>query len=189
MPDIDVSLWPTLYQQTWPVRRKYDVRHVDLNLNLTDALFTALPVMVWAAWDQAPPSRRALWQPRLWRFRGQNVSPDVLLGGLAETITVDKWADMRNAGIAARWRDRWTWRNKSRAADFVQEPANIRVLTLEWLPLIGPQHIRARARIAAWKSYLGMTSAQQQFVQTQAQATIGAGGTEFRFAGGRREAS
>ena len=189
MPDIDVSLWPTLYQQTWPVRRKVDLIHVDNNLNLTDAMFTALPPMVWSAWSQAPPSRRALWRPRLWRFRGQNISPDVLLGGLAETITVDKWADTRNAGISAHWRDRWAWRNKSRASDFVQEPANIRVLTLEWLPLIAPQHIRARARIAAWKSYLGMYSAQQQFVQTDTQATTAHAGTEFRFTGGRREAS
>ena len=187
MPDIDVSLWPTLYQQTWPVRRKYDVRHVDLNLNLTDALFTALPPMVWAAWSQAPPSRRALWAPRLWRFRGQNVSPDVLLGGLAENVTVDKWADMRNAGIAAHWRARLGWRNKSRQSDFVQEPANIQIPLLDWLPLIGPQHIRARTRIAAWKSYLGMVSSQQQFVQRQAQAATGAGTTQFRFAGGRRE--
>lgn len=189
MPDIEIDRIHTMYQQTWPVRRKHHVRQVDLNLNLTDAIFTALPPMVWAAWDQAPPSRRALWRPRLWRFRGQNISPDVLLGGLAENVTVDKWADTRNAGIAARWRDRLSWRNKSRQSDFVQEPANIQIPLLDWLPLIGPQHIRARARILAWQRFLGFRSVQDRLVQTQAQATTSAGGTEFRFAGGRRELS
>lgn len=188
MADIETDRIHTMYQQTWPVRRKHDVRHVDLNLNLTDALFTATPIMIWSAWSQAPPSRRAMWAPRLWRFRGQNVSPDVLLGGAAEVVTIDKWADMRNAGIAAHWRDRTAWRNKSHVSGIVQEPTNIRPVLMDWLPFLSPQHLQWRARITSWRSLLGLRT-RERFVQTQAQATTGAGGTEFRFAGGRRELS
>ena len=69
MPDIDIFIWPALAQQTFPRRRKPSPRRDDCNINILDSLATATHVSVWSSWSQAPPSRRALFAPRLWKKR------------------------------------------------------------------------------------------------------------------------
>jgi len=140
VPDVDIDRICTMYHQTWPVRRVYDVRHSDGNLNLTDALATAFHVSLWSLWSQAPPSRRAFWEPRLWRFRGYNIDPGALQGGMVETTFVPAWGDVHRGSVASRWRKRVTWRNKSRQSDFMRDVANIGMDFPTWLPFAGPQH-------------------------------------------------
>ena len=170
MPDIDVFIWPALAQQAFPRRRKPSPRRDDRNINILDSLATALHVSIWSSWSQAPPSRRALFAPRLWRFRGQNVSPDIFLGGLVENITIDKYADSRTVGIARLWRNRYTFRNKGHYADRVEELAYVPLQFLSYVAESLPRNGRW-ARRRAWQKFLGSTSTKQQFIQTQVAAT------------------
>ena len=170
MPDIDIFIWPALEQQTFPRHRKLSPRRDDRNINILDSLATATHVSVWSAWSQAPPSRRAIFASRLRRFRGQNVSPDIFLGGLIENITIDKYVDSRTTGIARLWRKRYTFRNKGHYIDRVEEPTFI---TLSFLSYIAESLPRNGwwARRMAWQKFLGFASARQQFIQTQVLAT------------------
>ena len=185
MPDIDIDRICVMYQQTWPAHRKYDVRHTDGNVNLTDATHTALHVSVWSAWSQAPQSRRKIWQPRLWRFKGGNVDPGALQGGMAETTFVPAWSDVHRGAVASLWRKRVQWRNKARASDFTWDVSQIGIDFPSWMPFAGPQHIQWRKRLASWRAYLSMSSAQQQFVQTGAAATTSAPVGNIHYTGGR----
>ena len=171
MPDIDPFTWPALSQQTFPRRRKPSLRRDgDGNLDLLDTIAAATNVQVWSAWSQAPPSKRAIFAPRLWRFRGQNVSPDIFLGGLVENITIDKYADSRGSRIARLWRKRRTFRNKGHYIDRVEEPTYIPLPFLSYMAYGLPGNGRW-ARRMAWQRFLGSVSTKQHLVQTQAQAT------------------
>lgn len=183
--DVDIFQLPTMQQQTWPVRRKPPVKRFDGNLNLTDALFTAFHVSLFAIWPSAFPSRRASWMPRLWRFKGHNVDPGVLRGGIVETITIDKYADPRGSMIATCWRDRIKWRNKAHLSDRVEELQYVPPLFSTWMVLVGPQHTGKRARRKAQRVLLAVLASQQQLAQTQTAATTSLAFGDVQYTGGR----
>ena len=176
---------PAMFQQVYPTRRKLSPKRYDGNLNLLDATAVAFHVSMWSLWSQAPPSKRAIWKPLLHRFKGNNAAPDVMLGGLVENITIDKYADPRGNTLPRRWCKRTAWRNKAYLADRVEFPTLIPLLFPTWMWLAGPQHTQWRVRIRAWKSYLGLSSVQQQFVQTQAAATTSFPLGNVHYTGGR----
>lgn len=183
--DVDIFQLPAMYQQVWPIRRKPPVKRFDGNVNLTDATFTAFHVSFFALWPSAFPSRRASWLPRLWRFKGHNVDPGGLQGGLGETITVDKYADPRGNTIAARWHSRMTWRNRSHLSDRVEEIQYVPLLSPSWMQLHGPQHIGKWAQRKAYRTHLATLAGQQHLVQTQTAATTSPAFGDMRYTGGR----
>lgn len=185
MPDVDIDRICTMYQQTWPVRRVVDIRHVDGNLNLTDATFTAFHVSLFALWTPSPPALARRWWPRRWRFKAHNADPGALQGGLAETTFVPAWGDVHRGAVASRWRRVWQWRNKSRVSDFLTAPASLGdAASIQWVPFGSVQHLQWRARLRAWQGFLGLSSSQQQFVQTQAQATTSVALGDIHYTGG-----
>lgn len=171
-------------QQVRIVRRKPTVKRFDGNLNLTNALFTAFHESLFALWPSAFPSRRAQWMPRLWRFRGRNVDPGVLRGGIIENVMIDKYADPRGNMITSLWRDRVKWRNKSHLSDRVEEIQYVPLLFPVWMWLGGPQHTGGWARRKAQQISLANISAQK-LVLTQAQATLSPAFGDVRYTGGR----
>ena len=182
--DIDIHQLPTMTQQAWPGRRKPTVKRFDGNVNLTDATFTAFHVSLFALWPSAFPSRRALWKPRTWRFKGRNVDPGGLQGGLAETITIDKYADPRSTAIAACWRDRIRWRNRPYVSDRVEEIQHIPLLFPSWMWLRGPQHKGKWARRKAQRKLIAVIGSQQSLVQTEVDATTSAPLGDIQYTGG-----
>ena len=182
--DVDIFQLPTMHQQVRPARRRRRVKRFDGNLNLTDALFAAFHVSFFALWPSAFPSRRSYWRPRLWRFRGQNVDPGVLQGGIVETITIDKFADPRNAAIATRWRDRLLWRNRSYLNDRVEELQYIPPLFPAWMWLHGPQHRGKWAQRKLWRTMLAVMGGQQCLVQTPTAAATSIALGDVHYTGG-----
>lgn len=182
--DVDIFQLAAMQQQVWPVRRKLSVQHVDGNLNLTDALFTAFHVSFFALWPSTFPSRLALWAPRLWRFTAHNVDPGALQGGIVETITIDKYADSRTTSIAARFRDRIGWRNKVSLSDRVEDIQFVPLLFPTWMWLAGPQHIGKWVRRKAQQRRVAQSGAQA-LVQTQVIATTSPPFGDVRYTGGR----
>lgn len=183
--DVDIFQLPTMHQQVWVVRRKLTVKRFDGNLNLTDALFTAFHVSLFALWPSAFPSRRAQWMPRLWRFKGHNVDPGGLQGSLTENITIDKYADPRGNTIRARWQDRILWRNKAHLSDRVEEIQYVPPLFSIWMHMHGPQHTGKWARRKARRITIAVAMSQQYLVQTQTAATTSPAFGDVRYTGGR----
>ena len=183
--DVDIFQLPTMHQQVWPVRRKPTVKRFDGNLNLTDALFAAFHESLFAQFGVPPSSRRAFWKPRLWRFKGENVDPGVLQGGIVETITLDKFADPSGSQVASRFRNRLLWRNRPHASDRVEELQYVPLLFPTWMWLHGPQHVRKWARRRAQRAVLAVLMSEQHLVQTQIAATTSPAFGNMRYTGGR----
>ena len=183
--DVDIFQLPTMHRQVWPIRRRLTVKRFDGNLNLTDALFTAFHESLFAQWGVPPSSRRAFWKPRLWRFKGDNVDPGVLQGGIVETITLDKFADTLGSRVAGRFCNRLLWRNRSYASDRVEEVQYVPLLFPTWMWLSGPQHAGKWVRRKAQRIRLAVTASNQHLVQTQTAATTSPEYGSVQYTGGR----
>lgn len=183
--DIDIFQLPTIHQQVWPIRRKPTVKRFDGNLNLIDALFTAFHESLFAQFGVPPSSRRAFWKPGLWRFKGDNIDPGVLRGGIVENITLDKFADPLGSRVAALFRNHLLWRNRPYVSDRVEELQYVPLLFPTWMWLHGPQHAGKWTRRKAQRTVLAAVAGAQHLVQTQIAATTSPAFGDMRYTGGR----
>ena len=184
--DIDIHILPAMFQQVYPIYSAVRVIRNEGNWNPTDATVTALHVSLWAVWSQIPRSVLSLWASRFYRFKSNSVAPDVVLGGLVENITVDKYADIRGGTISRWWWTRLNWRNKAHLVHSVDILSmHIPLFASLWMTPLESRHNQWYARIRAWKSLLASSSSRQQFVQTQAAATTSFPLGNVHYIGGR----
>ena len=165
MAGIDIQEMVVALQDTPRLKRQRpSIRRADSSLNLLDAQYVEAVHI--DAFGAQPPSRAKWVQWLSWRFRGHNVDPGGLQGGLARgaETTINEWADALTANIAARWHDRRTWRNKAHLSDFVQATSSIGLTTPSWMPFATPRHIKAYHRRAMWQARLAGDYYSQEFL-------------------------